>query len=153
MTAGLQVQDVRLTATCASEAEGFTHTFTPGAITVVLGPNLSGKTDLCRLIAGLPTRASGQVSWQGDDLSDAARQRQAAFVYQAFVNYPNLSVFDNIASPLRARRVAREEITQRVESLETGLVKVNQEAEPLVQAVERVLVCRQHEHVVGQALP
>ena len=121
MAAGLQVRNVRLSGAGAADEEGFTHTFASGAITVVLGPNLAGKTDLCRLIAGLPTRAAGEVAWEGSDLSQAERQRQAAYVYQAFVYYPNLTVFDNIASPLRARRAARDEITHRVESLAVSL--------------------------------
>ena len=53
----LEVADVRLPAGNLEEG-GFDHVFRPGEISVVLGPNQSGKTDLCRLIAGLNTRAT-----------------------------------------------------------------------------------------------
>ena len=79
----------------------FAHAFPAGAITVVLGANRSGKTNLCRLIAGLPSLAQGKVRF-GDESLDGVRpgERGVGMVYQAFVNYPNLTVAQNIASPL-----------------------------------------------------
>jgi glycerol transport system ATP-binding protein len=91
------------------------HRFAPGAITVVLGRNRSGKTRLCRLIAGLETPGSGRVELDGIDVTDQPPgRRDVALVYQAFVNYPNLSVHDNIASPLVAQRRSRQDIRARV---------------------------------------
>ncbi len=140
--------DVRLPGAHESAGGGFAHTFAAGAITVVLGPNLSGKTDLCRLIAGLSTRATGQVCWHGEPLSERARQRQAAFVYQAFVNYPNLTVYDNIASPLRAQRMDREVADRKVTDLARGLG-----LEPLLKRLPHELSGGQQQRVaIARAL-
>lgn len=102
----------------AERCEPFSHSFPAGGTTVVLGANRSGKTDLCRLIAGLDTVASGRIVLDGRDLAGIKpQQRPVSLVYQAFVNYPNLSVFDNIASPLRARRLHEAETKTRVGEL------------------------------------
>jgi glycerol transport system ATP-binding protein len=97
---------------------GIDHVFGAGAITVVLGRNRSGKTRLCRLIAGLETPARGAIELDGADITVLSPgRRSVALVYQAFVNYPNLTVFDNIASPLRAARVAERDVRERVEAI------------------------------------
>ncbi|MEZ5557515.1 MAG: ABC transporter ATP-binding protein [Pseudomonadales bacterium] len=83
----------------------FDHAFPGGAITVVLGRNRSGKTHLCRLVAGLVSPGQGTVRLDGTDISSwSPGRRSVAMVYQSFVNYPNLSVYDNLAAPMRARR-------------------------------------------------
>lgn len=108
----LEIADVRLNANCT---EGFDHTFSAGEIAVVLGANQAGKTDLCRLIAGLDTKARGEIRLDGENLCGAKpRNRPVSMVYQAFVNYPNLSVRENIASPLRAQKIAASEQNSRV---------------------------------------
>ncbi len=99
-------------------AEPFAHSFAAGEITVVLGANNSGKTDLCRLVAGLHTKASGTLRLDGEDLGGLdPRQRPVSLVYQAFINYPNLTVAQNIDSPLRARRVPAAARRARVDEL------------------------------------
>ncbi len=96
----------------------FSHEFAAGAINVVLGRNRSGKTRLCRLLAGLEPAAPGVIEVDGADVTAASPgERPVALVYQAFVNYPNLTVFDNMASPMRARRLAAPGITARVERI------------------------------------
>ena len=96
----------------------FSHEFAGGAINVVLGRNRSGKTRLSRLLAGLESAAPGAIEIDGVDVTAAPPgERPVALVYQAFVNYPNLTVFDNIASPLKARRLAASEIGERVERI------------------------------------
>ena len=98
------------------------HRFAPGAITVVLGRNRSGKTRLCRLIAGLEQPASGRIELDGRDITRLPPgRRDVAMVYQAFVNYPHLTVFDNIASPLRAQRAGRDVIDARVTEIAARL--------------------------------
>ena len=87
----------------------------PGTMNVLLGPTLAGKTTLMRLMAGLDTPDSGAVFWQGKDVTGARIQdRDIAMVYQQFVNYPSLSVFDNIASPLKLQRKPAAQIEARV---------------------------------------
>ncbi|MCY4213088.1 MAG: ABC transporter ATP-binding protein [Gammaproteobacteria bacterium] len=81
----------------------FSHPFAEGAITVVLGRNNAGKTRLARAVAGLDPSPPGTVFINGVDVSTlSARRRRVGLVYQAFVNYPNWSAFDNIASPMKA---------------------------------------------------
>ena len=87
----------------------------PGSMNVLLGPTQAGKTTLMRLMAGLDRPAQGRVFWNGDDVTDQRVQdRKVAMVYQQFINYPSMSVYENIASPLRLMRVKRDEIDRRV---------------------------------------
>lgn len=87
----------------------------PGAINVLLGTTLAGKTTLMRLMAGLDRPTSGRVLVDGADVTGVSvRERDLAMVYQQFINYPTLSVFDNIASPLRIKRVPEAQIRKRV---------------------------------------
>ena len=111
----LDVADVCLSG---DRTEGFSHSFNAGQIAVVLGANQSGKTDLCRLIAGLHTRARGTIRLDDSVLDDLQPQhRPVSLVYQAFVNYPNLTARENIASPLRARRLSATASRSRVHEL------------------------------------
>jgi glycerol transport system ATP-binding protein len=87
----------------------------PGSMNVLLGPTLAGKTSLMRLMAGLDKPSVGRLLDNGTDLTGVpVRRRSVAMVYQQFVNYPNLSVFENIASPLRVAGVAQAEVRSRV---------------------------------------
>lgn len=79
-----------------------TLTLEKGTMNVLLGPTLSGKTSLMRLMAGLDVPTSGRLMWHGKDVTGVRVQdRKVAMVYQQFINYPGLTVFENIASPLR----------------------------------------------------
>jgi glycerol transport system ATP-binding protein len=87
-----------------------------GTLNVLLGPTLSGKTTLMRLMAGLDCPTSGRILLEGADVTGIpVRRRSVAMVYQQFVNYPTLNVFENIASPLRVARLKRAEIAARVQ--------------------------------------
>ena len=73
-------------------------TLEPGTLNVLLGPTLSGKTSLMRLMAGLDRPTSGQVFFRGKDVTGVSVQkRDVAMVYQQFINYPALTVYENIA--------------------------------------------------------
>lgn len=90
----------------------------PGAVNMLLGATLAGKTTVLRLIAGLDRPATGRVVSNGCDVTGVSvRQRGLAMVYQQFINYPSLTVYENIASPLRLARKSAAEIKQRVESV------------------------------------
>ena len=74
------------------------------AVTVLLGATQAGKTSLMRIMAGLDVPSSGRVRVDGQDVTGMpVRQRNVAMVYQQFINYPSLTVADNIASPLKLR--------------------------------------------------
>jgi glycerol transport system ATP-binding protein len=90
-------------------------TLDQGSMSVLLGPTLSGKTTLMRLMAGLDRPTTGRLIEGGVDVTNiAVRRRSVAMVYQQFVNYPSLTVYENIASPLRVAGVGRAEIDARV---------------------------------------
>jgi glycerol transport system ATP-binding protein len=102
--------------------------FAHGTLNILLGPTLSGKTTLMRLMAGLDQPTEGQVFFDGRDVTGVPVQRRSvAMVYQQFINYPNLSVYENIASPLRVAGVAHAELDRRVRET-AGLMKL----EPLL---------------------
>ncbi len=93
-------------------------TLEKGGFNVLLGTTQSGKTTLMRLMAGLERPSSGEVWFDGENVTGVpVQKRSVAMVYQAFVNYPNFSVFDNIASPLRVARRSPAEIKERVEKI------------------------------------
>lgn len=88
-----------------------------GEFVVLLGPTGVGKTTTLRLIAGLERADAGAISIAGQDVTRLAPAlRDVAFVFQQYSLYPHLSVFDNLAFPLRSpmRRLPEAEIAGRV---------------------------------------
>ena len=87
----------------------------PGQFNILLGTTLSGKTSLMRLMAGLEKPTGGEL-WINDQnvTGVPVQKRSVAMVYQAFINYPSFSVYDNIASPLKVAGLPRSEIDARV---------------------------------------
>lgn len=86
-----------------------------GSLNVLLGPTLSGKTSLMRLMAGLDTPSSGSVWFDGKDVTGIpVQKRNVAMVYQQFINYPAMTVYENIASPLRVAGRDRATIDREV---------------------------------------
>ena len=90
-------------------------TLEPGGFNVLLGRTLAGKTTLMRLMAGLDRPTSGRILMDGRDVTgEPVQKRNVAMVYQQFINYPSMTVYDNIASPLKVAGVARAEMDRRV---------------------------------------
>jgi glycerol transport system ATP-binding protein len=86
-----------------------------GTMNVLLGPTLAGKTSLMRLMAGLDKPSTGRILWEGDDVTGMRVQdRQVAMVYQQFINYPSMTVYENIASPMRLLGKSKSEIDAAV---------------------------------------
>ena len=89
-----------------------------GEFNVLLGTTLAGKTTLMQLMAGLLPPTSGRIWSGGRDVTGVpVQKRNVAMVFQQFINYPNLSVFENIASPLRVARVPDAEVRDRVDGV------------------------------------
>ncbi len=91
----------------------------PGTVTVLLGATQAGKTTLMRLMAGLDVPSQGRVWVDDQDVTGwPVRRRNVAMVYQQFINYPSMTVFDNIASPLKLRgALDSAAVRQRVQAL------------------------------------
>jgi len=95
-------------------------TVADGEFVALLGPTGAGKTTTLRLIAGLEQPDAGQVLIGGEDVTRLQpAERDVAFVFQQYSLYPHLSVFDNLAFPLRApsRRMPEPELRRRVEDI------------------------------------
>jgi glycerol transport system ATP-binding protein len=81
----------------------------------LLGTTLAGKTTLMRLMAGLEKPTQGEVWCDDQNVTGVlVQKRSVAMVYQAFINYPSFSVFDNIASPLKVAGLSGQEVKQKV---------------------------------------
>lgn len=104
--------------------DGETHlqdihlTMQKGSFNILLGPTLSGKTSLLRLLAGLDRPTSGRISMDGQDLSSIpVWKRNVSMVYQQFINYPHLDIYENIAFPLRRAGLSKAEVDRKVKAI------------------------------------
>jgi multiple sugar transport system ATP-binding protein len=107
--------------------DGIDLTINNGEFVVLLGPTGAGKTTTLRLVAGLERADEGRVSIAGHDVTNVEpAARDVTMVFQQYSLYPHLSVFDNLAFPLRspARRVAEDEIKRRIEEI-AGMLRIS----------------------------
>src|SRR5205809_5042192 len=108
-------------------AKDVSLTVPSGEIVVLLGPTGAGKTTLLRLVAGLEKPDAGMITIDGRDATqEPPALRDVSFVFQQYSLYPHLTVFDNLAFPLRApaRRVPEREIRRRVREV-AELVRIS----------------------------
>jgi glycerol transport system ATP-binding protein len=90
----------------------------PGSFNMLLGTTLAGKTTLMQLMAGLVPPTTGQIRFRGKDVTGMrVQKRNVSMVYQQFINYPNLTVYENIASPLRVAGEKHAELDRRVKEV------------------------------------
>ncbi|MFF3855619.1 ABC transporter ATP-binding protein [Micromonospora sp. NPDC002575] len=102
--------------------DGVTLDVPDGSFFVVLGPSGAGKTTTLRAIAGLEQLDAGTVHLDGRDATgDTPAARDLAMVFQSYALYPRHTVYENIASPLRARRCSSSEIAAAVERMSSLL--------------------------------
>ena len=117
--------DVRVTSLCKAfgsniAIDNMTMAVRDGSFVVLLGPTGAGKTTTLRLIAGLETPESGDVEISGRSvLNETPAQRNVAMVFQQYSLYPHMSVFDNLAFPLRSpiSGVSEAEVPGRVNAV------------------------------------
>jgi len=91
-----------------------------GELLVLLGPTGAGKTTTLRMVAGLERPDAGRVEIGGQDVSiEPPAVRDVAFVFQQYSLYPHLTVYDNLAFPLRspARRLPEDQVRKRVQDV------------------------------------
>lgn len=111
----LELRDVSKVVGPVTHIAGVSLTLAHGSLNVLLGPTLSGKTSLMRLMAGLDAPTSGSVWFDGKDVTGVpVQKRNVAMVYQQFINYPAMTVYENIASPLRVAGADRQRIDREV---------------------------------------
>ena len=84
-------------------------------INILLGSTLAGKTTLMQIMAGLDKPTSGEIWFNDKNVTGMkVQKRNVSMVYQQFINYPNFTVYDNIASPLKITGIKNNEIKERV---------------------------------------
>ena len=141
-----------------SKRFGATHAVTDlsltvedGAFVVLLGPTGAGKTTTLRLVAGLERPDSGRVHIAGRDATrESPAQRDVAFVFQHYSLYPHLSVFDNLAFPLRspARPTPEPAIRQKIHDV-AALLRIS---DKLDQRVTKLSGGQMQRVAIGRAL-
>ncbi|MEQ1955584.1 ABC transporter ATP-binding protein [Mesorhizobium sp. CN2-181] len=86
-----------------------------GEFTTILGPSGSGKTTMLSLIAGITAPTSGSIELGDKEITYVpAAQRNIGLVFQSYALFPHMSIFDNIAFPLRVRKLSPAEVSERV---------------------------------------
>ncbi|HEX3142945.1 MAG TPA: ABC transporter ATP-binding protein [Pyrinomonadaceae bacterium] len=87
-----------------------------GEFAVLLGPSGCGKTTTLRMIAGLESATSGDILIDGERVNDLPPQRRdVAMVFQSYALYPHMTVAENVAYPLRVRKMDRDQISEQVQ--------------------------------------
>ena len=89
-----------------------------GELTTILGPSGSGKTTMLSLIAGIASPSAGRIELGDREITYVpAARRNIGLVFQSYALFPHMSIFDNVAFPLRIRKVERPEIERRVKDV------------------------------------
>jgi putative spermidine/putrescine transport system ATP-binding protein len=111
----LRVRDLEVTFGDHPGLAGVAFSVGAGERFAIVGPSGAGKTTILRALAGLTPIVGGQVEIAGRDVTSLAPERRdAVYLHQAPVLFPHLSVFENIAFPLRVRRLRSGEVSARV---------------------------------------
>ncbi len=120
-----------------------------GEFVILVGPSGCGKTTALRMVAGLEEVTSGEIRINDRVVNDLApTERDVAMVFQNYALYPHMSVADNIAFPLKQRRMAKSEIRQRIDDV-ARLLGI----EELLERRPRALSGGQRQRVaIGRAL-
>ncbi|MHC5234213.1 ABC transporter ATP-binding protein [Brucella sp. LJL56] len=89
-----------------------------GSFVTLLGPSGSGKTTLLKILAGFEDVSSGDIRLEGRDITALKpEKRNFGLVFQGYALFPHMSVFDNIAYPLKVRRKSRDQISSQVNAM------------------------------------
>lgn len=120
----LSVENLHLTYGDNPVLKGVSMTLRRGEVVSLLGPSGSGKTTLLRAVAGLEKPTAGRITigktavYDGNPRSEIpAEERNLGLVFQSYALWPHKTVFENVAYPLRLRKVASGEIAQRVQAV------------------------------------
>jgi len=98
--------------------ENISFSVESGKVAVLLGPAKSGKSYLLRLIAGIDTPDTGRILFDGEDVTNLSpKSRGVGMVFQTFALYPHMTIYDNIASPLKINKIPQNEIKEKVNEI------------------------------------
>jgi len=111
----LELKDIVLRVDSNTHIYPTSVSLQPEGFNVLLGTTLAGKTTLMQIMAGLIKPSEGEIWFNGSNVTGVpVQKRNVAMVYQQFINYPNMTVYKNIASPLKVARMSRKQIKERV---------------------------------------
>lgn len=97
--------------------QGINFSANDGEFVVLVGPSGCGKSTTLRMVAGLEEITGGEIEIGGARVNEKEpKDRDVAMVFQNYALYPHMTVFDNMAFPLKMRKVPKEEIARQVES-------------------------------------
>jgi multiple sugar transport system ATP-binding protein len=131
VTEYLQVQNLTRRYRSGDGIGNVSFSCAEGSFTVILGPSGAGKTTTVSIIAGIQRHSEGDVLMNGRSIvDDPPGKRGVSMAFEDYALYPTHSVFENIASPLRARKVPEVEIQRRVGEI-AKLVGIDQHLEKL----------------------
>ncbi|MDO4940504.1 MAG: ABC transporter ATP-binding protein [Erysipelotrichaceae bacterium] len=125
----------------------FNATIKSGELTVIVGPSGSGKTTVLRMVAGLEQLSLGEIYFDKTLINDIKPEdRDVSMVFQNYSIYPNQTVYDNVAFPLRNQHLPREEVDEKVNFI-IDLLKLNNKVESLPEELsggekQRVAIAR-----------
>jgi ABC-type sugar transport system ATPase subunit len=115
---GIRVEDLHKSFGTEKVLDGVNLEIPDRSFFSVVAPTGAGKTTLLRILAGIEQPNSGTIYYDGEDMTDVAvQERSIGMVYQEFINYPSLTVWENLASPLQVsdENYSQEEIERRVQ--------------------------------------
>lgn len=112
---------------------------------ILVGPSGCGKSTTLRMIAGLEDITRGTLRIDGKKVNDVpARDRDIAMVFQSYALYPNMTVYKNIAFPLKVRKLTQEDIDKRAETLEAILREQGKTDQEIELAVQKSLLQKKY---------
>jgi multiple sugar transport system ATP-binding protein len=115
LTSALTLADVRKSFNTAEIIKGISLDIEQGEFIVFVGPSGCGKSTLLRMIAGLEDTTAGDIVIAGQRVNDLPPvKRGIAMVFQSYALYPHMTVYENIAFPLRVEKLAQAEVDKRV---------------------------------------
>jgi ABC-type sugar transport system ATPase subunit len=126
---GIRVENISKSFEDRKILDNISFEVNDGDFATLLAPTGEGKTTLLRIMAGVEQPNSGRIYFDGKDVTDMmVQKRRIAMVYQWFINYPSMTVYDNIATPLQAVRpkLSASEIDSRVRET-AALLKIDQQ--------------------------
>ncbi len=108
---------------------------------IFVGPSGCGKSTTLRMIAGLEDITSGDLLIDNKKVNDVPpRDRDIAMVFQNYALYPNMTVYKNIAFPLKIRKLTQKEINERLETAEAFVKQKNlpkEEADKYIETIKK----------------